>query len=91
MGALHGQGSVVRVQNGQGVPAELAQELTSLGKMSQESCFCYFNSVYITNKQAIMGKPFYQYPVSMIWRLRAAGFQHKHKMLGRAFLCNLIL
>lgn len=91
VGALHSRGSVVRVQNGQGVPAELAQELSSSGKTSQESCFCYFNSVYITNKQAIMGKPFYQYPVSMIWRLRAAGFQHKHKMLGRAFLCNLIL
>lgn len=53
--------------------------------------FWLLNSVYITNKRAIMGKPFYQYPVSMIWRLRAAGSQHRHKMLGRAFLCNLIL
>lgn len=72
--ALHIQGSVLQGQKGHGTPAELAQDSTAPWKMTLESYFCYFNPVYITNKQAIMGKPFYQYHVSMIWRLRAAGF-----------------
>lgn len=39
-----------------GAGASRATGVNCIQKMTQESYFCYFNSVYITNKQAVMGK-----------------------------------